>query len=821
MTTGAGAGAVAARREVEVVRAVWDAARGGSSASLVVVGPAGIGKTAVVNESLRGARDVTIVRVGGARTHAPGDGLVSLVGPLLAWAPALGPRDRARLDHALRRVGCRSHPGGHAAVAAVTALVAVAAARRPLAVVVDDLASVDDETRRLVLHLAHGPVPGCGLVVVTRTPDAGTADLPCVEVAAVDAVAAAEIVGGAAGRGSVARSVASQLHGATGGNPGALHALASTLTAAQRCGVEPIPALDPADRSATDRSATDGSATDRSAPDVRDERLATALEADAARAATRSGSAEAGVLLRRAVWVSADPAARARRLARAVRHDVAAGDPVPAVHGLDLAARLPADAGSAADLALAQAWLSTSTGRTAAAATACREAAATVAPERATALLACAARAAAASGRWDEACRDVDGVVARAREGADSEAVAVVALVRAAVGDVGAARALLTRVQATAADPIADVETALARGQAWSYLHEHDRADARCGEAVATCRRLALHGLLPRALATHADVALRRGWITTASSLATEALARADADTLAVASAGARTLVAQLDALAGRGDEARAGFDRAAQLLGDDGLPAIRLLRAATLGRLALAQRRLDDALLHLEVAARTAARNGPDLPTVVAWHADLVEAHTRAGSHGPAHDHLARLALQADRSGLAAIHAVVARGAGLLADDGDAADEHFTRALELHGPDAALDRARTELCYGEVLRRGRRPREAREQLGAALATFDELGARPWSRLAAEELHASGTRTGRRPDTASGLAGLTAQEQRIAAVVGTGLSNAEVAAAVFLSRKTVEFHLSSIYRKLEIRSRSELVRLLHDVGAST
>ena len=62
----------------------------------------------------------------------------------------------------------------------------------------------------------------------------------------------------------------------------------------------------------------------------------------------------------------------------------------------------------------------------------------------------------------------------------------------------------------------------------------------------------------------------------------------------------------------------------------------------------------------------------------------------------------------------------------------------------------------------------------------------------------------------------SALATLTTQERRVADVVGTGASNQEVAMAVFLSRKTVEFHLSNVYRKLEIRSRSELVRLLHD-----
>jgi DNA-binding CsgD family transcriptional regulator len=137
---------------------------------------------------------------------------------------------------------------------------------------------------------------------------------------------------------------------------------------------------------------------------------------------------------------------------------------------------------------------------------------------------------------------------------------------------------------------------------------------------------------------------------------------------------------------------------------------------------------------------------------------------------------------------------------------------ERFEAALELHQAEpSAFERARTELCYGERLRRGRRRRDAREQLRAALQTFERLEAGPWAERARIELRATGEHVTRSDPTAAEH--LTPQEFQIATFVAEGLTNRDVAARLFLSPKTVEFHLGRVFRKLDIRSRGELIRL--------
>jgi DNA-binding NarL/FixJ family response regulator len=122
---------------------------------------------------------------------------------------------------------------------------------------------------------------------------------------------------------------------------------------------------------------------------------------------------------------------------------------------------------------------------------------------------------------------------------------------------------------------------------------------------------------------------------------------------------------------------------------------------------------------------------------------------------------------------------------------------------------------ARTLLCQGEVLRRGRHLIEARNVLREAHRIFEGLGARPWADWAARELSASGARR-RTPvqDASADLDALTPQELQIARAVAGGKNNSEVSAALFVSRKTVEAHLTRIYRKLGIHSRVELTRVL-------
>jgi DNA-binding CsgD family transcriptional regulator len=154
---------------------------------------------------------------------------------------------------------------------------------------------------------------------------------------------------------------------------------------------------------------------------------------------------------------------------------------------------------------------------------------------------------------------------------------------------------------------------------------------------------------------------------------------------------------------------------------------------------------------------------------------------------------------------------AAAAHGRALLAE-GEEAEQHFRAALEAHQRSPRLpDRARTELAFGEWLRRARRRVDAREHLRTALALFEDLGAVPWAERAATELRASGE-TARRRDVSTAT-DLTAQERQVAGLVRQGLSNKDVAAQLFVSPRTVDFHLRNVFGKLQVSSRSELMAL--------
>jgi DNA-binding NarL/FixJ family response regulator len=122
------------------------------------------------------------------------------------------------------------------------------------------------------------------------------------------------------------------------------------------------------------------------------------------------------------------------------------------------------------------------------------------------------------------------------------------------------------------------------------------------------------------------------------------------------------------------------------------------------------------------------------------------------------------------------------------------------------------FERARTRLAYGERLRRSGRRREARAQLRPALEELDAIGAVPWAERARSELNATGETVGPRPPR--GTERLTPQELHIAELVADGKTNKEIAAQLFLSPKTIEYHLANAYRKLDVHSRAELTRIV-------
>lgn len=155
---------------------------------------------------------------------------------------------------------------------------------------------------------------------------------------------------------------------------------------------------------------------------------------------------------------------------------------------------------------------------------------------------------------------------------------------------------------------------------------------------------------------------------------------------------------------------------------------------------------------------------------------------------------------------------ALSARCHALLAPRGSAeAEREFRTALRLHPMEAGtFERARTELLFGQELRRSRRPRDARGHLHQARETFILLGASCWAEQATAELRAAGESVGPPDLPAARL--LTGQQLRIAQLVAEGATNREIAARMFLSTRTVDHHLRNVFHRLGIRSRTELAR---------
>lgn len=187
----------------------------------------------------------------------------------------------------------------------------------------------------------------------------------------------------------------------------------------------------------------------------------------------------------------------------------------------------------------------------------------------------------------------------------------------------------------------------------------------------------------------------------------------------------------------------------------------------------------------------------------------DRVEIAVQAGLADQAQEWLAPLERFAQITGAPWAAARVAHCHAVLGTEDAAAN--YERSLKHHRQaHRPFERARTELAYGELLRRSGRRVDARSHLRSALTTFEDLGAQPWAERARQELRASGQRIRRAPPTAA--AQLTAQELQVTKLVAAGLSNREVAAQLFVSPRTVDFHLRNVFTKLGVTSRSQLAQ---------
>jgi DNA-binding CsgD family transcriptional regulator len=226
------------------------------------------------------------------------------------------------------------------------------------------------------------------------------------------------------------------------------------------------------------------------------------------------------------------------------------------------------------------------------------------------------------------------------------------------------------------------------------------------------------------------------------------------------------------------------------------------------LGLLELSLGRPRDALVPLGRARELAVQSGIEALGRVPLHPDSIEALVGCGELDAAAALAAELERRASALGSPWALALARRCESLLADARGECEEALS-ALELalaeHArQDRPGERARTELVLGSILRRLRRKRTARDALERSTQTFDRIGAVLWARRARMEL----ARIGGRSSVSDG--GLSATESSIATLVRAGLTNREVAQALHMSPRTVEWNLSKIYRKLGVRSRTEL-----------
>jgi len=344
-----------------------------------------------------------------------------------------------------------------------------------------------------------------------------------------------------------------------------------------------------------------------------------------------------------------------------------------------------------------------------------------------------------------------------------------------------------------------------AMGSIW--LREADIGRALAYRALGAARRKSAVGALPFVLGHVAiDQAATDRWAEAQASFH-EAISLAKEIGQYSDLGFGLAFLARLEARQGRSEQSREHATEALSLARELGLGACGVWAVAALADLELGLGRPEAALARLE-EQRAVLRSRGILDADLSPVPELVEIYLRLG-RGP---EAAKVAGEFDHDAATKSQpwalARAARCRGLVAAEGES-DPHFETALALHGQTAdAFETGRTHLAYGARLRRERQRLRAREQLRAAVDVFDHLGAEPWSEMARAELAATGE-TARRRDVTT-LNDLTPQELQIALSLAEGRTTRETAAALFLSPKTIEYHLRSVYRKLRIGSRSEL-----------
>lgn len=372
-----------------------------------------------------------------------------------------------------------------------------------------------------------------------------------------------------------------------------------------------------------------------------------------------------------------------------------------------------------------------------------------------------------------------------------------------------AALPLLHRVLAAADGDVAEEEhlrwawlTTVAAIRAWDDHRWHVSST----RYVASVRTAGILSDTPLALNTHAFMTLFAGELTAAAALVEEQAVARDAVKSTIAPYAALGLAA----MRGARDTALALSARTVQEVTARGEGnGISVAMWAT-------------ALLHNGFgdfeAALDAARQAVECPAGLSsanWaFTELVEAAARLGLQDEAATALEQFSEISRASGTDWALGSEARVRALLADD-EAAESLYREAIERLGRTRIrTELARAHLIYGEWLRRQRRRGEARAELQTAYDQFTAMGMRAFAERAARELRATGYAVTADEPTAAGGGALTAQEEQVARLARDGLSNPEIGARLFISARTVQYHLRKVFSKLGINSRAQLPQVM-------
>jgi DNA-binding CsgD family transcriptional regulator len=338
------------------------------------------------------------------------------------------------------------------------------------------------------------------------------------------------------------------------------------------------------------------------------------------------------------------------------------------------------------------------------------------------------------------------------------------------------------------------------------------RAAAEAAAAIGRARRSGALGVLPRVLqfAAFADARLAR--FDAAYAAASEGADLADELGQPVILCDCLNTLAGLEVRMGLHDRCAEHARRAIELSRELDLPWFGSHATFHLALSELAGGRAERTIELLEPVHALNRRRGV-VDASEYGYAELVEAYVRVGDEATAVARLAELEALVAQVPRPYDRALATRSAAMVASD-EEAPALFERSLAEHTDEMPFERGRTHLLFGERLRRMGERRRARAELEAAMELFLPLGADGWVERCRRELVASGARL-RRIDAES-RGELTPQELQVALQVAAGLSNREIAQTLFLSPKTVEFHLTRIYRKLGLHARAELIERFRD-----